>query len=223
MDEIRSLLNRPKAYCNIDGVGELGIGFMLLGYAAIQWLQVHSPRNSVWNQMYTLLLWVGLMSLIIHYGTRAIKKHITFPRTGFVEYRKRDTFWIPLILGAGVSALVSVGVFFAIRRHWNLTTPVALIGLVIAAAYAHGIARTTVRWKWVVVGVMVIGSLGIATLPADALGAVANHSWMGKPFPPNLVGAFLLTMTLYGAATLISGGISFWLFLRHTQPPTQES
>jgi len=70
---------------------------------------------------------------------------------------------------------------------------------------------------------MVIGSVVIATLPADVVGAVANHSWIGKPFSPQLVGAFLLSITLYGAVTLISGVISFCLYLRHTQAPEQES
>ena len=219
MDEIGSFLNRPKAYCNIDGVGELGLGFMGLGYAAIEWLKLHSPRNSVWNQMYTLFIWIG----VIHYGTKAIKNHITFPRTGFVEYRKRDTLWLPLIVSFVVSAMVSAGVVFALHRRWNLTTPVSLFGLVFAAAYAYGIARTAVRWKWGVVGVMVIGSLIIATLPAHVVGAVANHSWITRQFRAELVGATLLNITLYGATTLISGGISFWLYLRHTSVPSQGS
>jgi hypothetical protein len=28
---------------------------------------------------------------------------------------------------------------------------------------------------------------------------------------------------LYGAVLLVSGGISFWLYLRHTEPPVQEA
>lgn len=222
MGQIGSLVDRPKAYCNIDGVGELGIGFMCLSFASIQWLQVRSPQDSVWNQMYTLFIWITVMCLIIHYGTKAIKKHITFPRTGFVEYRKRDTLWLPLIIGCGTSVPVSVGVYFAIRGKWSLTTPVSLIGLLFAASYAYGIART-VRWKWIAVGAMVIGSFAIATLPANVVGAVANHSWITRQLPAKMVGAALLSITLYGGITLISGGISFWLYLRHTKAPAQES
>jgi hypothetical protein len=222
MDQIASLLDRPKAYCNIDGVGELGIGFMCLAYAIIQWLQVHSPRDSVWNQMYTFYIWVGAMCLIIHYGTKAIKKRITYPRTGFVEYRKRDWLWRPMIIGAAVSALGSAGLFIAIRKHWDMTTAVSLSGLVFAAGYAYGIART-VPWKWVVVWVMAAGSLAIAALPAHVVGALAKNSWITRQFPAKLVGAFLLNMALYGFVTFISGGISFCLYLRHTHAPTQES
>jgi hypothetical protein len=163
------------------------------------------------------------MCAIIHYGTTAIKKRITYPRTGFVEYRKRDTLWPPMIIGAGVSMLLSLGLVFATRRHWSLTSPAFLVGLLFAATYAYGIARTTVRWKWAVVGVLVIGTVVIATLPAAVVGAVANHTWAGRAFSPEAVGSFLLSFTLYGAVTSISGGISFWLYLRHTQAPAQES
>ena len=222
MHPIGSLLNRPKFYYNIDGAGELGIGFMCLGYALLQWMQVHSPEHSAWNSMYVLFIYVGLMCAIIHYGSRAIKKHITHPRTGFVEYRAADTLWRPAIIALVISTLGSAGLFMATRSHWDLTTPASLIGLLLAASYAHGFART-VRWKWVVAAAMAAGSLVIAALPADLVGAVANHSWITRQFPPKLVGAFLLSFTLYGTMLLISGGISFWLYLRHTQAPAPEA
>ena len=216
MDQLESLLNRPKAYYNIDGVGELGTGFMCLGYALLQWMQVHAPQDSVWHSMWMFLIYVALMGSIIHYGSKAIKKHITYPRTGFVEYRKRDTHWRPMIFGFIVSAALSAGLVLGLRRHWHMTTPVSLIGLLFAATYAHGIART-VRWKWAVVWVVALGSVAIAVLPADVVGAVGGGT------SATYRGAFLLTMMLYGAVLLVSGGISFWLYLRHTEAPVQEA
>lgn len=220
MNQAGSLLDRPRAYYNIDGVGELGIGFMCLGYALIGWVQVHAAQDSVWNQMYMLLVYFVALLGPIHYGSKAIKKHITYPRTGFVEYRKRDTLWRPLFLGLGFSALASAGAIVAARSHWDMSTPAALMGLVFAATYAYGFARA-VRWKWVVVWVMTLGSLVIAFLPADLAGALANGSWVTNQFPAQLVGAFLLTVLLYGMTLLISGGISLWLYLRHTQAPAK--
>ena len=91
-DQIGNLLDRPKRYSNIDGVVELGGGFMCLGFALLQWLQVHAPRHSVWHRIWVCCIYAGLMFSIMHYGSRAIKQRITYPRTGFVEYRKR---WRP--------------------------------------------------------------------------------------------------------------------------------
>ena len=202
---IESLLNRPKAYYNIDGVGELAMGFMCLAGSLLRWLQANAPKDSVWHGMPALIVYFGSMCLILHSGPKAIKKRITYPRTGFVEYRKRDTLWLPMILGAAVSAALSFGLIVAYRRHWNLTTPGSLIGLLFAASYAYGIART-VRWKWAVAWVLALGSV--------AVGVLTDHSWGD---------AFLLTAMLYGAVLLVSGGISFWLYLRHTEAPAPEA
>ncbi len=221
MDQLASLRNRPIAYYNIDGVGELGIGFMCLGYALLQWLQISTPPHSVWNRIYTLFIYVGVMVAVIHYGSKAIKEHITYPRTGFVEYRRRKTLWLPMAVAVFVSIVAASALFTAIRGHWNLTTPASLFGLVLAAAYAHGIART-VRWKWIVAGAVVAGSLVIAFLPAEVVGALADQSWITQHAGAQLVAASLLTMLLYGTALMISGGISFWLYLRHTEAPIPE-
>jgi len=219
--KIESVLERPAAYYNIDGVGELSTGVIGLGFALIQWLQVHTPKDSLWNQKYLLYVYVGLMLSIIHFGSKAIKKHITFPRTGFVEYRARDTFWTPLIIALAFSTLASVAISVAIRSHWELTTPASLIGLPLAACYAYGFART-VRWKWTVVWVMAVGSLVIAVLPAHLVGALADRSWVTAIAPAKAVGALLLSFMLYGTLLLISGGVSFWLYLRHTQAPVPD-
>jgi hypothetical protein len=220
MDQVQSFLERPKEYYNIDGVGELGMGFMLLSYTLIAWLQLHTPPQSVWHRMYTFLIYVAVMVSIIHYGSNAIKNRITYRRTGFVDYRPRDKHWIPMGIGAGVSALLGAGLYLAARRHWEIATPFSLLGLIVAASYIR-IART-VAWKWAIFGVMVAGALIIAALPADLLEAFANHNSPHPAVPARAVGAFWLTFALYGAAFLVSGGISFWLYLRHTQAPGQE-
>jgi hypothetical protein len=171
--------------------------------------------------MYTLFIFVGLMGLAIHYGSKAIKKHITYPRTGFVAYRRQDTLWRPLILALGFSALASLVVLVAVQSHWSLTTPASLVGLVLAASYAYGIARA-VRWKWIVASGMALGSLVIAFLPARLVSALVGDSWLTRRVPATVVAAILLSFVLYGAMLLISGGISFWLYLRHTQAPVEE-
>ena len=212
MDEIDSLLKRPIAYDNIDGVGELCMGFGSLGYTLIGLLQAHTPTGSFWHRTPTFLIYVAVMLAIIHYGSRAIKGHITYPRTGYVEYRRNARLPI-MALAFFCGALVSLGMYFALRRHWQLTTPVALVGMFLAAGYAYGIART-VRWKWAVVCAMALGSITIAILPSDLLHVVASPGW---------VGAFWLSIALYGVLLLMSGGTSLWLYLRHTGAPARDA
>jgi len=224
MERIESLLQRPKFYNNIDGVGELGVGVMMLGYGLLVWLQVHSDR-AIWHNGWVVIPLILLMASAIERGSKAIKKRITYPRTGFVEYKKCDHMW-PAAIAFVVSAVVAASIGFATRSHssigssFGFTTPAALFGLVVAAVYGYGVARA-VPWKWAVVAAIAVCSIAIAMLPADWAGAIVGSPSNAGPFSPGSVGAWLLSILAYGAFMLISGTISFVLYLRHTQPPTE--
>jgi hypothetical protein len=69
----------------------------------------------------------------------------------------------------------------------------------------------------------VIGSLLIALLPEDLTAALSGGSSLPAWFSASSAGAFLLWLMLYGTLLLISGAISFWLYLRHTQAPVKEA
>jgi hypothetical protein len=191
---------------------------MFLGSALLLWLLAHSPASSVWHQI-AWLVFLGL-ALVMHYGTKAIKTHITYPRTGFVEYRRSDRRRTSII-AAVLGALAPLGMVAADWGHWDISTVACLMGLVFAAAYARSIARA-VRWKWAVAGAIALGSVVITFVPADVLAALAGDSLVAHPVRAKLVGVILLSLMTYGPMLLISGGISFWLYLRHTQAPAQE-
>jgi hypothetical protein len=57
---------------------------------------------------------------------------------------------------------------------------------------------------------MAAGSLMLAYPPASLTGAVADN------------GTYLLCILLFGPLFLISGGISFWLYVRRTPAPGVE-
>jgi hypothetical protein len=217
MDQVESLLSRPKFYYNIDGLVELGGGFMCLGSALLWWLLMRSPADSAWHQI-SLFAFVGLM-LLIRYGTKAIKTRITYPRTGFVEYQRR---WHSPVIAAALGALVTASLYVVFRRQWDISMLASLTGLVFAAAYGYGIARA-VRWKWVIAGAIAVASFVIASLPSDVLGALASDSSVGHPGRAKLDGSIFLCLIAYGTMLLISGGISFWFYLRHTQAPAQDA
>jgi peptidoglycan/LPS O-acetylase OafA/YrhL len=167
------------------------------------------------------------MVAMIYFGTRAIKNHITYPRTGFVAYRKQNRIWTAIVASV-VSALSVVGLVLAAHSHRHIVMPVFFIGLFFAAGYVFGIARSggvnaLFRWKWVVVLAQVIGSLLIALLPEDLSAALAYGPSVPAGFSASSAGAFLLWLILYGTLLLISGAISFSLYLLHTQSPTEEA
>jgi hypothetical protein len=186
MSPASPLTARPRAYFNVDGLGELGAALFLLGYALIHSLQLPAP---------TLLL----LAAAIHLATRAIKSRWTYPRTGFVEYRKRDTLWIPVLVYAPAAAILAVALSVALRREWNLQTLPAIFGALLTVSYAWGFARP-VRWKWIVVLAMALASLYLAlNPPAD---------FAPKP------------MLLFGALLLVSGAVTLIQYIR--TPPAQD-
>ena len=46
---------------------------------------------------------------------------------------------------------------------------------------------------------------------------------MTSAFPAKAVGAYWLSFILFGTALVISGGISFVLYIRHTDAPEREA
>jgi hypothetical protein len=222
MDQIGKLLDRPRLYFNIDGLGELGGGVLCLGFALVLSLMMRWPAHSFWHQI-SLFAFFGL-ALLIRYGTKAVKTRITYPRTGFVEYRRGDRRRNSII-AAVLGALIVLGLWVAVRRHWDITTPASLtglvFGLVFAAAYGYHFVRA-VRWKWVIVGAIAVASLVIAFLPADVLRALGSELPVVLPDRAKPLGILLLNLVAYGTILSISGGISLWLYLRHTHFPAQE-
>lgn len=202
MDQVADLLKRPKCYYSIDGVGELGMGFMMLGFGLIMWVQAHAPKGSAWHG-YAAFIYMAAVCSILHYGTKALKTRYTYPRTGFVEYRKRDRVW-SAIAAALVAPLVAVGIAVVHRRHWNMPPFGSLFGLFMAAGYGYQIALA-VPWKLVTAVAMAVGSLALAFPPASLSGVMADN------------GTYLLSCLLCGVLFSISGGISFWLYLKRTR------
>lgn len=219
MDSVDKLLSRPKLYYNIDGVGELGMGIMFLGYSLLGWMMLHSPETAIWHKMYTLFIFIGVISSIIHYGSKAIKNRITYRRTGYVEYRTRR-HWVTMALAFCFSALTSAGLFIAARHHFPLSAPAFLFFLFFAVLYIRFVQLD--RWKWGVFAAMVVSTVLIAFLPAELLENLAGHSSLGAALTARTLGASWLNWTDFGVSFVVSGAISFWLYLRHTQPAARE-
>jgi hypothetical protein len=126
MEQVEELLDRPKLYSNIDGTGELGYGVLFFGYGLLLLLMMHLPEKSFWH-VNSALFYICLL-VIVGFGTIAIKKYITYPRTGFVKYRV-EGFQDTAISTIFVS-LIPMGLDLATRRDllfaifWAFSWPI---------------------------------------------------------------------------------------------------
>jgi hypothetical protein len=200
MEPIQEYVNRPKRYFNIDGLGELSVGLIMLAFPVCDWLGMTTPKGSVRALVLGLLPFV-LWLFLIPRGAEAIRKRITYARTGYAQ-RPDRVYLKTLVLFALVAVLLLPlwGMMPPLRRL-NPTEVMGICGILLTAAYAYEFARA-VRWKWIVVLVLACG-----TAAACILGwGFYKWGWLGRLF------AFV------GITWIVSGSITFYQYLRHTQP-----
>jgi len=219
MEPIEKILKRPRAYNNVDGVGELSVGITLLAYALTLWVIADTPGSSIWHKGVWLVL-VALVALT-HYGSKAIKERITYPRTGYVEYSGKGRR-AASVVAAVTAAACALGLFWAIRTHRDLSIPCSFAGLAIAAAYARGFAGTA-GWKWIAFAALAGGSAAIGFLPAASMGALARESGAPGVVTAQATGACILSFLFCGAVFLVSGGVSMGMYLRRTEPRARDA
>jgi multisubunit Na+/H+ antiporter MnhB subunit len=184
--DLREIEQRSRRYWNVDGIPELmmGLVWMLWGGALI--LGQALPKGAVagvyWGVVPAILVSSGFAS---NWATKKLKERLTYPRTGYVEYR--DPGRTARLLGAGVAALSAAGLAALIVAgmtqglEHTVTPALALIvslGFVIASvrqraphllvlsgvalALAIGFASLNLGWEslsWMFVSLGVAGAL----------------------------------------------------------------
>jgi hypothetical protein len=215
-DELQNYMDQPKRYNNIDGTGEMAMGLMALGYGLLGCLQAVLPENSMWrhgfNSMVLFFAFILLMFGVLHWGPKAIKKRITWPRTGYVAYRVGGkSWWTMLAAVAAFSAIVAVGLGCLMRldrqRDWMSLMWLGNV-VILVAGYGFWICRFSREqpWKWLVLLFMALGLL--------AIGLIARADFMGLWRP---------MLLFVGLAWIGSGAATLYLYIRHTQPPAPET
>ncbi len=88
--EFEKIEKRPIRYMYEDGLLELSIGAVGIFLGGYFWVRVRIPLGSNW-----LLAWaLGLIPLLLivilflDLAVKAVRNKLTYPRTGFVSYRK---------------------------------------------------------------------------------------------------------------------------------------
>jgi hypothetical protein len=202
MDPIQEYTHRPKQYVNIDGLGEVSIGLMIAAFPLCGWLAAMIPTG------YGLRLALELLPILLVVwaprGAEAVRKRITYQRTGFVEQR-RDPLLLLILLVVG---LLFLAIYTPVRvpplRNLRPSAVIAMYGILLAAGYAYEFARV-VRWKWVVAAILACGFLTVSML------GWGDYAWGWVRWPGWLFG-------FVGITWVVSGSITFCQYLRHTQP-----
>ena len=203
--DVSSVEQRIRRYWYVDGIGELigGGVFVLLGlyFCAQQYFGDRSLLGGVLQSGFVLIFIGGILL-----GRRLIntlKTRITYPRTGYVEYEKKDGIQ-RRTLAMAVAVVIAMLSVIITRRLDRIDAMVAITGVLVAIILL-------VKQAWSS-RVRRFYMLSFASL---LLGMALSIS--GLPRGYNL-GTFY---GLMGIIVMISGAITLARYLRENPLPTE--
>ena len=206
-DETSQIERRVNRYWYSDGIGELiggGVLFLLAAYFSLQ--QYLGEQSFVGGllQAGLILVLIGVM-YIGRRAVNALKARITYPRTGYVEYRadaRNANLRRALAILTGM-AVAAISVFVA-RRFDMIDGMVAVTGVLVAVIFV-------VKQGW---GSR-LGRFFYLSAASLVIGGVLSVS--GFPRGYNL-GLFYALM---GVALAFSGGLTLSQYLRENPMPVE--
>jgi hypothetical protein len=216
---IQDYIARPKRYENIDGTSEMIVSLTLFGFALAGYLEELLPEHSMtWIRVMVVYasLWLAVGSA--YWIRRMIKRHITWPRTGYVAYRRGKSWWLKITLIIINALVFVVMVAFLIKRGhvmsmWNLSPKtwnprVVLLVAISIIAYLFQFSRRNNghRWKWSILFLMILGVIIFVFLAPRDFGQWAR--------PPVLLIAFLWLCSSIG---------TFYSYVHNTKPVALKS
>ncbi|MCC7117325.1 MAG: hypothetical protein IT310_02275 [Anaerolineales bacterium] len=207
--DFREIQQRVRRYWFKDGLGEMVVGglFILLAayVAGHQWLPVDSkaPLYLDGGLVLILLLGIFLTTKLIN----IFKQHITYPRTGYVEYypTKKEKFLAKIFIFASFAGFVilimGVGEWVGTFR-WLPGFLGALIALALMAIRPRVVELNRF---YRLAGVALLAGIGASLL-----------NWL----PQYSVSLFF---ALFGCAMLVTGALTLRKYLRENPLPTTET
>jgi hypothetical protein len=211
---IREQQKRLKRYDNIDGTGEMFFGSVMLGFLLSTMLSPLLPPHSFWTGfpggLVSMLVPVyGVLSLA-WWGTKIIKRRITYRRTGYVlPLRDKKAVALGLVYVFVLSAASAAALALLLRfgtRHNSVSLPRLLMLSVGVATYVFFTRMTTPEYKW---------KMWFAALMVLVSVAASFSGWTREAFDA-------ATMSAFAVIWIASGLITLRLLVRRTQPVTVE-
>jgi len=204
MVDIEKIEKRTVQSFYEDGLGEIALGPILLLLGGVFFATTVVPERSTIYQVLGVLSMLVVLSAALLTGrvVRFLKRRITYPRTGYVAFKKRErspkrraaAMIVAGIIGASVAAL------YGFSPSVNTLFP-AVNGLLFAVAvffFAHKVGLT--RFYVLAAASAVIG----IAIAAAGIGDIKG------------IGFFYL---LYGVAIIISGVTTLVVYLRRSPRP----
>jgi hypothetical protein len=207
-DPVNNITKRTQRYWYEDGIWEIGFGLVnaLLGLFYLL------TANLDWEGPYSMLLVALQMGLLIGLFTTInrvvtfLKERITYPRTGYVAYRKPapsarlKKILRTALIAAGTGALVGgLATIQAAANQMPLVISVILAGTLVFIGYYFSLVR-----------LFITAALSIAWGYILSRYSLSNLSSTGAFFAG------------FGLLILLSGAVTLFIYLRRTHRVTKD-
>jgi len=208
-NEIDKVIQRTHRYWYEDGLAEIAAGGMFVACGLFLLMMYSVPPGSLLAPVLAVafIILVAFGGLPVSRAVKAVKNRVTYPRTGYVSYRRpesnRRRRIIAASLGIGIGVL-GIVLSIADAPTWLMSMPMVQ-GLIIGAALLYigrrlGLTRFyALAFLSALIGVVV----ALNGFFDEALGSAAYFGEMG----------FVLTA---------SGLFTLRAYLSQTQPPVEE-
>lgn len=208
-NDIKEVEQRVKRYWYTDGIAELAGGgmFVLLGlYFGIQGYVDENSLVSIVLQVNLALMMIG-GAFGVRWVVNTLKTRLTYPRTGYVEYRvnaqevKVRRYWV-----LGVAMVISMASILLIDTIRGLDSMTLVTGLLVGLVFIVLRGKSSGLKRF-----YILGGLSIA------LGVGLSFSGLTQAYS---LGLFY---SLLGIGILISGGLVLSRYLSENPLPGEYS
>ena len=206
-NDIKQVERRVKRYWYTDGIAEISSGgmFLLLGlYFGVQGYFGETSLVSVVLQVSMVLLMIGGI-FGVRWLVNTLKARLTYPRTGFVEYRVNEkSARTRRYIVIGVAFTIAIASILLVDLIRDLDSMVLVSGLLVGVIFIALRGKSSGLKRFYVLG-------GMAIL----LGIVLAFSGLSQAYNLGLFYGLL------GIATIISGGLVMRHYLQENPLPPE--
>jgi hypothetical protein len=190
--QLRDLDSRPKRYWNVDGIPELVMGLVWIVWGTAFLVGEVIPRGSAaniyWGVFPAILVLSGVAS---NWVVRKLKERLTYPRTGYVEYREPGprvrlmTALLAVLSAGALAALVVTGRAAGFER-----TAAPVIGVILSLAFVVASIRQKAPQFLALAGVALALGAAFAALRLGWTAMSWLFVWLGAA--ASIIGAWRL-------------------------------
>lgn len=174
IDPLKDVTRRTERYWYEDGLWEISFGLVYAAMAGyyilvqrLGWFQLVGPLSLITPFMQVIVMlgifWIG--GKLVKY----LKEHITYPRTGYVSYRKpatqsriRRIFLAGLISAVVAAVVATMASFSTLQNQMPLIVSLPMAGALVYLGHRFGLLR-----MYVIAALMVLAGYIVSMLALD--------------------------------------------------------